>query len=95
MTIEMKIMQQHKYNVRKSDVNDIFDLSFDDMYLCAVTENNYIRVWKNNIYDSSHSQVMNLNNANLNWCCGYESFTNVKEAYRLKPSTKLFNQLQK
>ena len=88
-------MQQHGYDVRQVEVSNIFDLEYDDMYLCAVTNQHCIGVWRREIYESSHSQVMNLTKANLNWCCGYEDFTYVRKAYTIKPSKKLFIQLQK
>ena len=95
MTMAMRLIQQHNYVVHNIEVNDIFNLSFDEMYLCAVTEHHCIGVWKNQIYDSSHNQVMALTRTNLNWCCGYSTFTYVKEAWMFKPSVKLTKTIEK
>ena len=93
----MHMLTKKSYNVRLIDIDDIYDYSFHEMHLCILTQMHCVGIWNNEIYDASHTNVLELTRTNLNWCCGdFGPFQNCTiKAYKFAPSKRRKKEIER
>ena len=78
-------------------INNILQYPFNHMHLCSITKVHCVGIWRNEIYDASHTNVLQLTKKNIDWCCGDEGpyRSSAIDALRIIPSKRRAKQIQK